>query len=189
MGLIVDTPNGPFELARDCDGCTLCCKVMQVDAPIDKPLNQWCAHCSPWKGCGIHKTRPQICRSFHCVWLMDGSLTEEWRPERSRMVLWLDLEGRRFNVNVDEDYPYVWREEPYYAYLKNTAAYSLPRGGQVVVYVGRNVFVILPDRHVELGKMDANEYIFLESSPAGVWNARKVNQTEAESLRAAGLAP
>ena len=105
MGLTVDTPNGPFTLARGCDGCTLCCKVMQVDAPIDKPMNRWCVHCIQGTGCGIHATRPPVCRNFHCVWLMDAGFGEEWRPELCRMVLWLDLEGRRLNANVDEDFP------------------------------------------------------------------------------------
>jgi hypothetical protein len=189
MGLTVDTPNGPFTLARGCDGCTLCCKVMQVDPPIDKPMNQWCIHCVPGTGCGIHETRPSVCRQFHCVWLMDGTLGEEWQPERCHMVLWLDLEGRRFNANVDEDHPEAWRVEPYYSQLKSLAAYSLPRGGQVVVYVGRQVFVMLPDRHAELGVVESDENIFIENLGNGRWNSRKVTDEEAQELCRAGLAP
>jgi hypothetical protein len=189
MGLTVDTPNGPFTLARSCDGCTLCCKVMEVTAPFDKPMHQWCVHCVPGTGCGIHETRPSVCRDFHCVWLMDGSLGEEWQPERCHMVLWLDLDGRRFNANVDEDHPDSWRAEHYYAYLKSLAALSLPRGGQVVVYVGRQVFVMLPDGHADLGVVGSGEYIFIENLGAGRWNSRKVDETEARELRAAGLAP
>jgi len=189
MGLTVDTPNGPFTLARTCDGCTLCCKVMQVDPPIDKPMNVWCRHCEPGKGCGIHTTRPDVCRSFHCVWLMDGRLGEEWQPERCHMVLWLDLEGRRFNVNVDEDHPDAWLSTLYNTQLRNLAAWSLPQGGQVVVYVGGLTFVILPDRHVELGVIESDEYIFIEHLPDGGWDARKVGEAEATVLRAEGRAP
>lgn len=189
MGLTVDTPNGPFTLARSCDGCTLCCKVMRVDAPFDKPMNQWCVHCIPDKGCGIHETRPAICRNFHCVWLMDGTLGDEWQPERCHMVLWLDLGGRRFNVNVDEDHPDVWLAEPYYPRLKSLAARSLPRGGQVVVYVGRNVFVVLPERHAELGVVENDECIFIENLGDGGWDARKVTMAEADALRAQERAP
>jgi hypothetical protein len=120
---------------------------------------------------------------------MDGTLGEEWQPERCHMVLWLDLDGRRFNVNVDQDYPDVWREEPYYAQLKSLAAYSLPRGGQVVVYVGRKLFVILPDRHKELGIVEPGEYIFIEDKGGGAWDAHKVDAVEAAALRTAGRAP
>ncbi|HUJ45812.1 MAG TPA: hypothetical protein VLV55_01670 [Rhizomicrobium sp.] len=189
MGMTVDTPNGPFTLARSCDGCTLCCKVMRVDAPIDKPMNEWCRHCVPAQGCSIHETRPQVCRSFHCLWLIDGTLDENWQPERCHMVLWLDLEGRRLNANVDEDHPDAWRKEPNYTQLKNIAAWGMPQGGQVVVHVGQETFVILPDRHVALGRIAADEYIFFENLGEGRWDARKVSEIEAATLRAEGRAP
>ncbi len=189
MGLTVDTAQGPFTLARSCDGCTLCCRVMDVGEPLNKPMNVMCTHCIPGQGCGIRETRPEVCRHFHCVWLMDGSLGEEWQPERCHMVLWLDLDGRRFNVNVDEDHPDAWREEPYYNWLTSLAAYSLPRGGQVVVYVGRNLFVMLPGGHTELGIVEPGEYIFIENNGDGAWGAAKVNAVEAAALRAAGRAP
>lgn len=188
MGLIVDTPNGPFTLARSCDGCTLCCKVMRVDAPLDKPMNQWCVHCIPGTGCGIHETRPPVCRSFYCVWLMDGNLTEEWRPESCHMVLWLDLDGRRLNINADEDFPNAWRTEPFLTRFKALAAQALPQNGQVVAYVGREVFVILPDRYVPLGALTPDEYIFIERVADGSWDARKVDEAQAQALRAAGRA-
>jgi hypothetical protein len=189
MGVTVDTPNGPFTLARSCDGCTLCCKVMKVDAPLFKPMNEWCRHCRHGVGCGIHETRPAVCRSFHCVWLMDGNLGPEWQPELCHMVLWLDLDGRRFNTNVDEDHPDAWLAEPYYGWLKFLAAASLPRGGQVVVYVGENVFVMLPDGHATLGPLTPDEYIFIENLGEGRWSARKVDETEAAALQASGRAP
>lgn len=189
MGMIVETPNGPFTLARSCDGCTLCCKVMKVDAPIDKPMNEWCRHCVRGTGCGIHETRPPVCRNFHCMWLIDGRLGPEWQPERCHMVLWLDLDGRRFNANVDEDHPDAWSAEPYYDWFKNLAAMSLPRGGQVVVYVGEDVHVMLPDGHASLGPLKPDEYIFIENLGGGRWSARKVDEAEAGQLRETGRAP
>ncbi|MBV9694619.1 MAG: YkgJ family cysteine cluster protein, partial [Alphaproteobacteria bacterium] len=177
MSLTVDTPNGPFTLARECGGCTLCCKVMRVDEPLHKPLNVWCGHCVLGKGCGIHESRPPVCRNFHCVWLMDASLGPEWHPERSHMVLWLDLDGRRLNVNVDESHPDAWRGEPYYSQLKRLASMALYRDGQVVVFVGASTFVILPNRHVPLGDLAADEYIFIERLADGGWDARKVDET------------
>jgi hypothetical protein len=186
LGLTIDTPNGPLTLARGCDGCTLCCKVMRVDAPLFKPMNQWCMHCVPGKGCGIHETRPPVCRHFHCVWLTDAQFGPEWEPERCHMVLWIDLEGRRLNANVDEDHPQAWLAEPYYSQLKSLASVALYRGGQIVVYVGEDTFVILPNRHVALGALKSDEYIFIDRVPQGGWDARKVDQAEADALRAAG---
>ncbi len=160
---------------------------MQVDAPIDKPMNQWCVHCIPGTGCGIHATRPPVCRNFHCVWLMDAGFGEEWRPELCHMVLWLDLEGRRLNVNVDEDFPHAWLGRAPIVHSSRRWRPRRCRGqGQVVVYVGSDVFVILPDRHAALGPLAPDEYIFIEHLPDGRWDARKVDEIEAETLRAAG---
>jgi hypothetical protein len=186
MTITVDTPRGPFTLARTCDGCTLCCKVMRVDEPLNKPMNQWCVHCVQGKGCGIHETRPPVCRNFHCVWLTDANFGPEWHPQLSHMVLWLDLEGRRLNANVDEDHPDAWLAEPYYSQFKTLASMALYRGGQIVVYVGEATFVILPNRHVALGPLRSDEYIFIEAQAEGGWDARKVDETEAAALRAAG---
>ncbi len=184
-GTTVQTPNGPFTLARGCDGCTLCCKVLAAP-PLDKPMGQWCVHCVRDTGCGIHATRPPVCRNFHCYWLIDGALGEEWRPGTAHIVLSLDLDGRRLNANADPDYPDAWRREPYYAQLKAWAAQALPQNGQVVAYLGNEVFVILPDRHVALGLMGDDDYIFIEHLPGGGWDARKVNAKEADALRQAG---
>jgi hypothetical protein len=179
--LTVETPNGPFMLSRGCDGCTLCCKVLRADS-LNKPAGTWCVHCVRGVGCGIHATRPEECRGFHCVWLMDASLGEEWQPERAHIVLSLDLEGRRLNATADPDYPDAWRSEPYYSQLKNFAAMALPRNGQVVAYLNGAVTVFLPDRHVDLGMLGEDEYIFIEHLPDGGWTARKVNEEEAATL-------
>ena len=38
---------------RECGACTLCCKVFDVPV-LEKPAGQWCKHCLPGRGCGIH---------------------------------------------------------------------------------------------------------------------------------------
>lgn len=189
MSLVIDTPRGPFMLARSCNGCTLCCKVMIAEEPINKPAGVWCEHCTPGKGCGIHLKRPPVCSEFYCVWLMDPTLGEEWHPETCHMVLSLDLDGMRFNAHCDQDFPDAWRAEPYYSQMKAKAAYALPLRGQVVAYSRRNVIVMLPDRHVELGILTDGEYIFIEDLGEGAWDARKVNDAEVAELREAGKLP
>jgi hypothetical protein len=43
---------------RSCGDCTLCCKVMAVEA-LGKPAGSWCSHCKPGRGCLIYETRPE----------------------------------------------------------------------------------------------------------------------------------
>ena len=74
---------------RSCGTCTLCCKVFDVPS-LEKPAGQWCKHCLPGRGCGIHETRPQHCRAFHCMWMTAPWLADEWKPERAKFVLTTD---------------------------------------------------------------------------------------------------
>jgi hypothetical protein len=187
-GATVQTPRGPFALARSCSGCTLCCRVLEATT-LDKPMGVLCRHCVVGAGCGVHATRVDECRNYHCGWLIDGTLGEEWRPELAHLIITYDLEGRRLNVNADPDHADAWRREPYYSQLKCWAAAALERNGQVVAYVGHHVFAILPDRHVDLGILTADDYLYFEHLADGSWDARKVNEQEAEELRRTGRAP
>lgn len=180
-GSITHTPHGPVRLARICDGCTLCCRVLEATT-LDKPMGVLCKHCIVGVGCGVHETRVDECRNYHCGWLLDAALGEEWRPEIAHIVITYDLEGRRLNANADPEYPDAWRAEPYYSQLKNWAADALPRNGQVVAYVGRHTFAILPDRDVDLGEMTGDDFIHFSRADDQSWNARKVGLAEAESI-------
>src|SRR5471032_2675247 len=97
---------------RQCGTCTLCCKVMGI-AALSKPLGEWCPNCLPGKGCGIYPDHPQECRSFNCLWLTDESLSEEWYPKKSKIVL--THEGDRIVARVDPGTPDAWRKQPYFA--------------------------------------------------------------------------
>jgi hypothetical protein len=180
-GLTVDTPNGPFTLARQCNGCTLCCRVLEATT-LDKPMGVLCRHCVVGKGCGIHESRGDECRNYHCGWLIDASLGPEWQPETAHIVITYDLGGRRLNAHADPLYPDAWRTEPYLSQLKSWAAMALPRNGQVVAYVERHTFVILPDRAVDLGVMDDDSFIWIERTAEGGWNALRLNREEADAV-------
>ena len=184
-GPTVMTPNGPFTLARGCDGCTLCCKVMEAE-PIGKKADTWCVHCVKTKGCGVHETREPVCRDYHCGWLIDGSLGEEWHPERAHLIISYRDEGRSMTVHADADYPDAWMREPFYSQFRRWAEMSLAAGGRILGYVGPQVFAILPDRHVPLGALAPDDYVFIEHLPNGRWDARKVGHEEAAALEASG---
>jgi hypothetical protein len=143
--------------ARSCDGCTLCCKVLGIDA-LDKPRGSWCAHAEIGRGCRIYAERPEECATFSCGWLDWAEAGEHWYPARSKMVIASELGGRRIAVHVDPGRPAAWRDAPFYDDLKGWAR----AGGaerQVVVNVGARAIVILPDRDVDLGVVEPGETI------------------------------
>jgi hypothetical protein len=143
---------------RACGTCTLCCKVYDVPA-VESIAGQWCRHTVSGRGCAIHATRPDHCRAFHCLWMTEGWLGPEWKPERAKMVLSLDPATRNMNVQVDPGQANAWRREPYYAQLRRWAVASAPKRRHVLVHVNKATTVILPDRDVSLGTVAADERI------------------------------
>jgi len=143
------TQASPRQTVRDCDGCTLCCKVIGVKA-LEKPMGVWCQHCAPKGGCAIYAERPDECRNFDCGYLLEPSLGPEWKPSESKIVLLTELEGRRIVAHVDTQRPDAWKREPFYSTLKMWAKDNAAAGGQVVVSVGSRRIAILPDRDIEL---------------------------------------
>lgn len=141
---------------RACGTCTLCCKVFDVPA-LDKPAGRWCPHCRPGGGCGIHATRPDHCRSFHCLWMTAEWLGPEWKPERCKMVLTIDPATRFLYVQVDPGSPAAWKRDPYYGQLKAWSAAAAREGRHVVVFLDKSATVVLPDRDVPLGPFEPGD--------------------------------
>ncbi|HYZ33187.1 MAG TPA: hypothetical protein VE684_13015 [Crenalkalicoccus sp.] len=151
-------PGRPPVPGRQCGSCALCCKTMGVVA-LDKPKGSWCAHCQPGAGCAIYPTRPGECRDFNCAWLTEPRLGEEWYPRRSRMVLVVEPDGQRLTVHVDEQRPDAWRRPPYHAALRALAREGAASRRQVVVNLAGRIFVVLPDRDVDLGMVGPEELV------------------------------
>lgn len=137
---------------RTCGSCTLCCKLFPVP-PLDKPAGKWCPHVAQGKGCGIHETRPQLCRGFDCQWLVSEDLGPDWKPERSKFVLSIYPGSNSLVVTVDPAFPAAWRTPQFLPMLRRWAAAALAQGDQVIVFVGDACTVILPDREKELGRI------------------------------------
>lgn len=73
---------------RTCGGCTMCCRVMAIDADDGTELSAndaWCRHCDRGKGCTIYAERPKVCKAFRCGWL-EGDFADEDRPDRSKII-------------------------------------------------------------------------------------------------------
>src|SRR6266446_2166622 len=77
--------------SRTCGRCSLCCKLLPI-AVLDKQANLWCQHCKPGNGCSIYNRRPQVCRDYHCGWLL-GVLNDNWYPTNCHMIMTLPYES------------------------------------------------------------------------------------------------
>ena len=149
---------------RACGTCTLCCKVVSIPE-LDKAAGEWCRHCKPGRGCGVHLTRPFVCRGAYCEWMISKGLGPEWKPEKSKFALFKTNGGRRLTAHVDPGYPSAWRRSPYYENFKQwarEAAQKMPDMHVVDVMIGESSIVILPDRDVDLGIIAADEFVRLD---------------------------
>ncbi len=75
---------------RKCGDCLKCCKLVPV-ASLTKGANVWCQHArlpgsQGGTGCGIYAKRPDECRHWSCLWLIDPSFDEALRPDKSHVV-------------------------------------------------------------------------------------------------------
>jgi len=174
----------PVTPARSCGTCTLCCKVLEI-AELGKPKGAWCKNCRPGSGCIIYPDRPQECRTFHCGYLTNPDLGEEWRPSHSKIVVMREREGHRIIAHVDPQRPDAWKRQPYHMELRRWASISTD---QVVVCIGRRTYMIFPDRDVDLGILgDDDRIVSVEQlTPLGVrLEAYKVHK---DDPRVRGLA-
>lgn len=149
---------------RECGTCNLCCKVMGI-LELEKPKGVWCSHAVPGCGCAIYPDRPNSCREFSCLWLLDRSLGEEWKPEKSKLVI--VPEGKATKVFVDGATPDAWKREPYYSALLDFMQRGVLEGHLLFINVGSGNGLLLPDarngwRLMELGKVQAGDEIRLK---------------------------
>jgi hypothetical protein len=99
--------------ARSCGGCTLCCTLLRVDELRKRggtPCRELRGAPAP-PGCGIHATRPAICRAYACLWL-SGGLDEGDRPDRLGAVLDVATEGGVTRLRVHEAAPGAYEGSP-----------------------------------------------------------------------------
>jgi Fe-S-cluster containining protein len=144
----------PVELTtgRSCGTCMMCCKVYTIHE-LNKPAGRWCVHAERGCGCKIYEARPDTCRRFYCMWIVDPTLGPEWKPEKAHFVVSLDLLGyQALTISLDASRPDAWRKEPYYSTIKGWAKKFCPENKKVLVVDIRGaVTVVLPDRDVPIG--------------------------------------
>ncbi|MBE7203364.1 MAG: hypothetical protein INR70_36975 [Parafilimonas terrae] len=143
---------------RACGTCAMCCKVFAIPE-VDKGVQQWCRHVVPGRGCGIHATRPEVCRAFYCHWLVNPNLGPEWKPDRAKFLIYTESGGRRMVVAPDAGAPGAWRKEPYYSQFKRWAQAGAAANRQILVFHGTRATAVLPDRDVDLGTVDVGDEV------------------------------
>jgi len=163
---------------KQCGDCSLCCKVLRIPE-LEKPKDHWCPNFAAGSGCRIYADRPASCRDFVCRWLVDPSMGPEWKPSLCKLVL--DAKPGLLVVHADPAVSKPWRVQPYHSVLKRLAAQGLTRGTLVMVMERRRSIVILPDREVDMGILDAGDRIALEHvrTPSGLeWQPRVMGAGE-----------
>lgn len=156
-------------MVRTCGSCTLCCKVLGIDA-LDKHPHQWCGHCKKGQGCSIYADRPDECRTFDCGYLSrPDHIGDHWRPATSKMVICSNISSGRIEIHVDESRRDAWKNEPFYSEIKHWARAATDNGGQLLICQKDRTFVILPHRDIDLGKISKDERIltYNRQTPAG----------------------
>ena len=95
---------------RECGTCSLCCTVLRVDE-LAKPAGRDCVHQRGPKGCGVHATRPAICRSYRCLWLQ-GGLEDDERPDATGGIVDLETAGIGLRLAIREARPGIFGDSP-----------------------------------------------------------------------------
>ena len=153
---------------RSCEGCAMCCKLGAI-AEVNKPDGQWCTHCTTRQSCDIYDTRPKVCRTYYCYYML-SELPEEWRPTTSKLMVSL-MVGNLIYISVDPSRPDAWKKEPYFSMIRHWSSQA-----RVVILVGLHATAIYPDNIVELGLVD-DDHLLAE------YNENTVNGVVKRTIR------
>jgi hypothetical protein len=163
---------------RECGDCTLCCKVMAIEA-LAKPASAWCRHCKPGRGCLIYASRPAECRSFNCLWLADDRFGQHWKPNKSKLVLTTSQDG--IEIRCDPGFPDAWRREPFRSEIAKLALSGETHDVTVVVIVAEQIVLVTPDREFDLGVVRPDQRIVRELEGTRVVGATLAKASDLES--------
>jgi len=84
---MVDAVETGFVPGRECGTCTVCCYALPIDnEELQKLPGEVCMNCTG-RGCRIYETRPRTCREFYCGWWVLPQLGEDWRPDKSGVLI------------------------------------------------------------------------------------------------------
>jgi hypothetical protein len=101
--------------------------------------------------------------------MVSPNLDERWRPNRCKIVLRVESDGRLIAAHVDPNDPGAWRREPYFQMLKQFSIEGVDINQRVVVYIKNRVIVVLPNKEVDVGTMRPGDHLVVRdiSGPSG----------------------
>ena len=134
----------------------MCCKVYRIP-DLNKPEGKWCQHCAIGSGCNIYEDRPQQCRDFVCLWMQDTTISPDWKPEISKIVLSIYPRTGFVYAQVDPGTPLAWRREPYLSGLKAMSEQLLRDRRHLLVFVKGDATLIMPTGPVPIGPMSPDD--------------------------------
>jgi hypothetical protein len=143
---------------------------------LAKPAGSWCTHCKPGRGCRIYPERPDECRSFNCLWLVNDRLDERWRPSKSRLVLTTSDDG--IEIRCDPGFPDAWRKPPFRDQIQQWAVSGETHDVTVVVVVGQRMILVTADREFGLGIVNPDQRIVRELEGTRVVGVTVVNEAD-----------
>jgi hypothetical protein len=144
---------------KACGSCMMCCKLPRIEE-LKKPPGVWCHHMTIGKGCNIYENRPPVCRSFYCRWMLDSSLGPEWKPEKAKFVMFSHPKNRELlYILVDPHFPDAWTKPPYDTAIKRWVMDGTNLGRGAIVSIALRRIAVLPDRIIELGKYNENDFV------------------------------
>jgi len=155
---------------RSCAGCTLCCKLLEIEE-LEKPEGKWCPDCAPKSGCRIYDRRPPVCKNFYCLYLISPRLGDHWKPSKSKMIVGT-TRLKVMNIYVDDSNHSRWRQRRYFEDIKIWAVDMLNLGGHLMIVEGGDHTLILPNKEINFGPLDAPYEIKLYKSPDGTFDAK-----------------
>jgi uncharacterized cysteine cluster protein YcgN (CxxCxxCC family) len=135
MGNILQKPT-----SNACGGCTVCCKVLQVnDTPGGpKPAGISCPFINKeCDGCGIYETRPLTCQSFECLYIKlarrpDIATSTALRPDISGVMFVHNPIRLYFTAHVFTEDTDAWKKPEVMEVIKRLTI----EGFKVVVTFG-----------------------------------------------------
>jgi hypothetical protein len=173
----IPSANKDISANKICGECTLCCKVMAIEA-LAKPASAWCPHCRPRRGCQIYPDRPAECQAFSCLWLLNDLLDPRWKPSKSKLVLTTSEDG--IEVRCDPGFPDAWRKEPFRSEIRQWAVAGEIHDVTVIVITGEKMILITPEREFDLGVVRPDQRIVRELDGTKVVDVAVVKASELE---------
>jgi hypothetical protein len=95
--------------------------------------------------------------------MLNPALGPDWKPDRAKFVLYGDAPSTgRIDIVVDPAFPNAWTKEPYFAAIKKWISDGIGRDLIVLVQIGPRYVAVLPNRTVDLGKVDTAEKVSIK---------------------------